>query len=245
MVDNLSGNPFLPVINLAKFLVKGKSLIPEGERGAVQSLYEKYRQFYSRNNLPWDEVNIAFFRDESNMEKGAWNDKGVLLYLDKYKIGRIEEFLVTTDPSAHYTETLREWDYGNRDVNGNRQYCTGAGHLKEGFYKFKVGIHQKSYPALVQAEKFYYYADMNSYDKSKWKLCYDDGACHIHYGLGSGNRIWLASALCQVIKGLGQWKRFWSIIEQFENKSPGRTYGYLLIGIDKYREINQSLEAAA
>lgn len=237
-------------LNIVKLFIKGKShnspnaLIknePMSTIGDGLSLYDRYRQLYFTSEFLWDSINIIGIRDEKDLEKGIWNDLIIVCYIDKQGNEIVEEFKGTTDPSAHHTKVLKKWKYGNKNVDGIPQFCTGAGHLQEGYYKFKVGMHRKSYPALVQAEKFLYYADMNSYDKSKWKLCYDYGGCNMHYGLGKGNRIWLASALCQVIKGIAQWKKFWEIISIFERQRPGQKYGYLLTTIDKYKEINKKL----
>lgn len=145
-----------------------------------------------------------------NTEAGLYDDRLHLVFRDGFNRWQDLSLACTTDPGAYW---LRH--------PGRVQ---GTAILKAGQYRgaYRVGLHRRRYPALVQARPVTVWRD-NSRDTT---LDHRPGSeqsglfgINIHHGGtkdpdGIGDDVGRWSAGCTVIGDLDDWTIFWSIVSR-------------------------------
>jgi hypothetical protein len=193
--------------------------------GILETLKRKGYKIFTR---PY-ELNIIGIRNDS-VEPNKFDDTINVLFKDKNGKWQGYIFPATTDPGTYWLK--------------NPSNVSGTALLKEGQYidAYQIGLHQKSYQALVQRGEVTVIRD---YDRDAF-LDFKNGVeekgffgINIHRaGLSDTTKVDKWSAGCQVIQYSGDFDIFMALAERHSNLY-GNKFTYTLI--DK-RSYNRSIK---
>jgi len=184
--------------------------------------------YYKKNKLPIDEINLIGIRDYSNIEKDKIND--YLGYFTKDKI-----FLCkgTTHPGVYYTKEK------------NVLHEDGAFHLLEGFHKkiWCVGTHN-NYEALVNDWRYCLPTEGHRDSNFNFEIDEEDIKVKGYFGINFHRMhsrliekvIGRYSAGCQVVQDPKDFKHIMSTIKNtnmYLNNSQKTVFNYMLFTINQ------------
>lgn len=204
------------------------------------SLDEMYYFFENDSQTEWknDRSNILIKRRWADQQKDIFNDEITITDNDK----QTHSLLCTANAGVWATKNIKEWDYGNLDINNNRIPVRGAGHYQAGWTGFiwRIDYHRNQYLSLKQFQRAKIFADMGSFNRKDWVELYDNGGMNIHFASGHENikeniiEIGHGSYGCIAIldrdNGEKEWKEFMQAVYSFPD-AKALEYGGLILDI--------------
>lgn len=158
-------------------------------------LYDNLKRLYIEKGWEWQEVNIGGIRNNINPKQDEFNDYIFLTSNETIKLYR-----ATTDPGVYYTKGGSKKKFG----------VSGAAHMCYGLHKrvYGIGIHQRSYQALVQKGKLQIWRDANEDFKNNDGII-ENGifGINVHHANDS-KKVGKYSAGCQVIQSKIEFEEF-------------------------------------
>lgn len=205
-------------------------------RNKRTSLEDQLKLLYARYGYEWDQsLNVFGIRNEDDIKKDVFND-----VIGAWVDGKLKVYKGTTDPGIYWA------DNNNRRKHGYDEM--GAAHLCLGQHKlaYQIGTH-RGYKALAQwGNKVTIWRDVNSNWIKDSADPLQTGFFGINIHAGSGPKIDLDSAGCQVVLGWNMFNSFLHHVESSQKlqKSPASRFHYTLFEKAQFPDLYETLMVA-